>query len=241
MSHPYLKRTAAQVIGGEQRTGSNAATLAEDLLLLLHQPDSGTIAGESILFYVLAGAVLTDLALNGHITTSANAPVTTTGSKPPVDSILRSAWDYIAEKPRGVQVILAAIGPALRGPLLERLIERGDIRRGTRKVLGLFNMAVLEKGSDRRAGLVAEVRRVLVDGAEPRPPVAALSALLSASGALPQLNREIPWSSPVIARAKELEQGNWGAGAAAAAVNRTIMTIIFAHVINATARVEPRI
>jgi hypothetical protein len=33
----------------------SAPTLAEDLLLVLFQPDSGTIAGENTLYYVLAG------------------------------------------------------------------------------------------------------------------------------------------------------------------------------------------
>jgi hypothetical protein len=41
--------------------------IAEDLLLLLFDPRSGTIAGEGTLFYTLAGAVLADLAAGGHI------------------------------------------------------------------------------------------------------------------------------------------------------------------------------
>ena len=53
-----------------------------------------------------------------------------------------------------------------------------------------------------------------------------LAALLSASGTLPQFHREIPWTSPVISRAKELEQGNWGADAAGAAVTRTVTAIV---------------
>ncbi len=41
--------------------------LVEDVLLLLFQPDSGSIAGENILFYVLGGAALGDLALQERI------------------------------------------------------------------------------------------------------------------------------------------------------------------------------
>jgi hypothetical protein len=40
--------------------------IAEDVLLVLFQPSSGTIVGENTLFYVLAGAVLTDLAQQGR-------------------------------------------------------------------------------------------------------------------------------------------------------------------------------
>ncbi|MEV1155900.1 GPP34 family phosphoprotein [Micromonospora chokoriensis] len=206
---------------------SHTPTLVEDLLLLLFQPASGTIAGENTLFYVLGGAVLADLALGEHLTTTDRGRVSSVAGHPPSDSLLRSAWDYLAEKPRGVQTALAAIGPALRGPVLERLIARGDIDQEPRKVLGLFRTTALRDGrTERRSRLLADVRRVLVDGAEPQARVAALAALLSASGTLPQFHREIPWTSPVISRAKELEQGDWGADAAGAAVTRTVTATV---------------
>ncbi|BCB75210.1 hypothetical protein GCM10022251_34330 [Phytohabitans flavus] len=217
--------------------------LAEDLLLLLFQPNpgrgTGTIAGENTLFYVLAGAVLADLALGDHVLTERGRGgatlVKAIESRPPSDSILRSAWDYVVPKPRGVQTVLAAVGPPLRGPLLDRLVERGHLRRSSRKTLGLFTTTALGEGdTGRRARLLAEVRAVLVDGAEPQPRVAALAALLSGGGTLPQFDPEIPWTSPVIARAKELEQGNWGAGAAAEAVTRTVTAIVVNSVVVAT-------
>ncbi|MFG1923043.1 GPP34 family phosphoprotein [Cryptosporangium sp. NPDC048952] len=216
----------------------SAPTLAEDLLLLLFQPKSGTIAGENTLFYTLAGAVLADLGLSEHVRTSTGRSgatlVEAVEDNPPTDAVLRSAWDYVLPKPRGVQTVLAAVGPPLRGPLLDRLIERGEIRQVTKKTLGLFDRKVLEDGgTGRRAHLLDDVRRVLVDGAEPEPRVAALGALLSGSGTLPQFDPDIPWSSAVITRAKELEQGNWGAGAAAEAVTRTVTATIINSVITA--------
>ncbi|MFI6240548.1 GPP34 family phosphoprotein [Micromonospora sp. NPDC050795] len=209
----------------EARPGT--PTVVEDLLLLLFQPRSGTIAGENTLFYVLGGAVLADLALGDHLTTEARGRVSSVGGHPPSDDLLRPAWDYLAEKPRGVQTALAAVGPALRKPVLERLIARGDIDQEPRKVLGLFRTTALREGrTERRARLLADVRQVLVDGAQPQARVAALAALLSASGTLPQFHREIPWTSPVITRAKELERGDWGADAAAAAVTRTVTATV---------------
>jgi hypothetical protein len=215
-------------------------TLVEDLLLLLFQPRSGTIAGENTLFYVLGGAVLADLALGEHVTTEARGRVSSVADHPPSDDLLRPAWDYLAEKPRGVQTALAAIGPALREPVLQRLIARGDIDQEPRKVLGLFRTTALRDGrTERRARLLADVRQVLVDGAEPPARVAALAALLSASGTLPQFHREIPWTSPVISRAKRLEQGDWGAEAAAAAVTRTVTATVVNSAVAAIA-VLPR-
>ncbi|MET8123836.1 GPP34 family phosphoprotein [Micromonospora sp. NPDC005189] len=206
---------------------SDAPTLVEDLLLLLFQPGSGTIAGENTLFYVLGGAVLADLALGDHLTTTDRGRVSSVAGHPPSDDLLRPAWDYLAEKPRGVQTALAAIGPALRAPVLQRLIARGDIDQEPRKVLGLFRTTALRDGrTERRSRLLADVRQVLVDGAEPQARVAALAALLSASGTLPQSHREIPWTSSVISRAKELERGDWGADAASAAVTRTVTAMV---------------
>ncbi|MFF2082784.1 GPP34 family phosphoprotein [Nocardia sp. NPDC058176] len=229
---------------------SNSPILAEDLLLLLFQPNAGlhsgtgSIAGEGTLYYVLAGAVLADLGLGGHVRTDTGRLGTVTvaavADKPPSDPLLRESWEYVADKPRGVQTVLAATGPTLRAPLLDRLVERGDLRRGTRKTFGLFRTSVLEAGdSRRRDGLLADVRAVLVDGAEPTPRVAALAALLYGSGTLPQFDRDIPWTAPVIARAEELKNGNWGAGAAAEAVARTATATIVNSVIIAAA-VPPR-
>lgn len=209
-------------------------TLAEDLLLLLFQPNSGTIAGEGTLYYALGGAVLADLALHEHVTLaeSSGSKLETTSDRFPADPSLRSAWDYIDEKPRRVQTVLASIGPALRGPLLERLVERGDLERFERKTLGLFTTKALREGPNgRRAELLASVREALVDGVEPTARVAALAALISGSGTLPQFHRDIPWNSAVIARAKEFEQGNWGAGAAAEAVTRTVTAAVVSNAI----------
>ena len=214
-------------------------TLAEDLLLLLFQPASGTIAGEGTLFYVLAGAVLADLGLGGHVRTTVRSGTTTVAAvadRPPADDLLRESWEYVADKPRGVQTVLPATGPTLREPLLERLVERGHLRRRTRRTFGLFTSSVIEEGDTwRRVELLDEVRAALVDGAPPTARVAALAGLLHASGTLPQFHPGIPWTSPVIARAEELRDGSWGAGAAAEAVTRTVTAIIVSHVAVAAA------
>ncbi|MGW9632040.1 GOLPH3/VPS74 family protein [Agromyces sp. NPDC055520] len=160
------------------RAAVGTPLLAEDLLLLLFQPDSGSIAGEGTLFYVLAGAVLADLGLGEHVRTgtglTGTMKVQAVAENPPADHLLRTSWDHVVERSRGLQTVLAALGPPLREPLLERLVERGDIHRVARKVLGLFNTSVLEVGdSGRRDGLLADVRAVLVDGSEATPRVAS--------------------------------------------------------------------
>lgn len=204
--------------------------LAEDLLLVLFQPDSGTIAGENTLYYVLAGAVLADLALNESVTTTTRigaASVEGIEGRAPSDEILRSAWNYASDNPGGIQTMLAAIGPTLRQPLLERLIARGEIREENGKMLGLFKVTTLKDGgSGRRSGLIRDVRDVLMGSVEATPRVAALAALMWGSGTLPQFDPEIPWTSAVITRAQELGRGNWSADVATQAVARATAATI---------------
>ncbi|MEV1142778.1 GPP34 family phosphoprotein [Micromonospora sp. NPDC049799] len=143
----------------EPRKHADPPTLVEDLLLLLFQPGSGTIAGENTLLYVLGGAVLADLALGEHLATVDRDRVRSVEGHPPSDGLLRPAWDYLSGKPRGVQTALAAIGPPLRRPVLERLIARGDVDQKPHRVLGLFRTTALrEGGTGRRARLLAAVR-----------------------------------------------------------------------------------
>lgn len=224
---------------------NTSPTLAEDLLLLLFQPESGTIAGENTLFFVLGAAVLADLALENRVTatTSRGGSVTVRAveGRAPDDELHRPAWDYVADKPRGVQAVLAAVGPALRQPVLSRLIQRGDLRTHRRRVLGIIpSTALVEGGTCRRADLLRDVRAVLVDGVEPTPRVAALAALLWGSGTLPQFHPGIPWGSAVIARAKELEHGNWGAAAGGEAVTRTMTAIVINSAIVTAAVLPPQ-
>ena len=209
----------------------NAPTLAEDLLLVLFQPESGAIAGESTLYAVLAAAVLAELSFDEGVTTTTTrtgaAVVEAVEGRAPSDEILRSAWDYALGAPRAVQTLLAAIGPALRQPLLERLIMRGDIREENGKVLGMLKTTTLKDGGNgRRPALIREIREVLVESAEPTPRVAALAALVWGSGTLHKFDPEIPWNSVVITRAQELARGDWGAEGATQAVARATAAMI---------------
>ncbi|MGO3884682.1 MAG: GOLPH3/VPS74 family protein [Mycetocola sp.] len=223
--------------------GLGEPLVVEDLLLLLFKPDSGSIAGENILFYVLGGAVLTDLTLANSVTVEraglrGTVAQTVDGARPS-DELLHSAWDYLDGTPRAVQTLLAAVGPRLRGPVLDRLVQRGEIVRTAGKALGFIPTEKLSLGSpDRRAALVERVRAVLVDGVEPDTRTAALIALVSASDQLPTFHREIPWSGKVASRAAELEHGDWGAAGASEAVTRTMAAVAVSSVVTAVAVVS---
>lgn len=201
--------------------------LVEDLLLLLLDDDDGHIAGEATLFYTLGGAVLVELAMTGAVDVEkggflSGPKVKAVASVPPVDPLLREAYEKVAEKPRGVQSLLITLGTPLRAKVLDRLVERGHIRRESSKLLGFIpSTRMPAEGTAHEVDLMRRVRAVLVDGAVPDARTGAVAALLSASGTLPQLHRSIPWSGDVYARGKALEKGEWGAQAVSEAVVRT--------------------
>ncbi|WP_439593588.1 GOLPH3/VPS74 family protein [Microbacterium sp.] len=218
--------------------------ITDDLMLLLFDPHSGTIAGEGTLFYVLAGALLSDLALEGLVRTEGDGLggplVLARSDAAPDDELLRTGWQYVVDKPRRVQTVLAAVGPQLRGPVLDRLVARGDLARTRGRVLGILPTERLRLGvTGRREALVANARAALVDGAEPDSRTAALVALLSASGSLPSLWREIPWTGPVAERARAFERGDVGADGAAEAVARTMAAIVVNSLVAASV-IAPR-
>lgn len=206
--------------------------IVEDLMLLMTDDRSGAIAGEGTLYYTLGGAVLVELSLGGHVTVDPN-PTGLTGRKVhaasgarPEDPLLRDAREKVARRARGVQGVLAEIGTGLRETVLDRLAERGTLRRESRKWLGVFpTTSTRIADTAHKKALVEKVRAVLVDEAEPDARTAALVGLLSASGTLTNLHRDVPWSGKVYRRAKELEQSSWGADAVNTAVMRTMASV----------------
>ncbi|GAB7052414.1 GOLPH3/VPS74 family protein [Catenuloplanes indicus] len=206
--------------------------IVEDLLLLLLDDETGTPAKAGTLPYTLGGAVLVELAMLGRIDVEGAGSVLTgpkvvaVGDGPLPDPLLQAAYDEIARKPRTVQTLLLAIGGDLWTTVTGRLVERGELRRESKRVLGLFRTTRLPSvDTGHEAQLRAAIRAVLVDGAEPDARTAAITALLSGSGALPELRPRLAWSGDVHRRAKELEKGHWGASAVGTAVARTTAAV----------------
>ncbi|OEV27419.1 hypothetical protein AN219_22845 [Streptomyces nanshensis] len=210
----------------------NELLIAEDLMLLMMDDKSGTIAGEGTLYYTLGGAVLVELSLGGRVKADPDdrgltgVKVRAVPGRPLPDPLLRNAYETVAKRVRGVQSVLAEIGTGLREPVLDRLVKRGIVRRESKKWLGIFpSTSMTVSDLKRKKALVEKVRAVLVDDAEPDTRTAALVGLLSASGTLTSLHRSIPWSGKVYKRAKEVEQASWGAEA----VNTAVMRVMAAN------------
>ncbi|MEU8866843.1 GOLPH3/VPS74 family protein [Streptomyces umbrinus] len=210
----------------------NETLIVEDLVLLLMDDESGAIAGAGTLYYTLGGAVLVELGLDGHITVDENdkglngLKVRAVPGDALSDPVLQTAHEKVAERVRGVQTLLIEIGTGLHETVLDRLVERGMLRRESKKTLGVFrSTSTTAADTQHKKALMEKVRAVLVYGEEPDARTAAVIGLLSASGTLPSLHRSIPWSGKVYTRAKELEQASWGAEAVNTAVMRTVAAV----------------
>ncbi|MFC8668295.1 GPP34 family phosphoprotein [Streptomyces sp. NPDC057199] len=210
----------------------NETLIVEDLMLLLMDDESGAIAGAGTLYYTLGGAVLVELALDGHVTVDENdkglngLKVHAVSGNPLSDPVLQMAQEKVTDRVRGVQTLLIEIGTGLRETVLDRLVERGMLRRESKKTLGVFrSTSTTAADTGHKETLMEKVRAVLVYGEEPDARTAAVIGLLSASGTLPSLHRSIPWSGKVYKRAKELEQASWGAEAVNTAVMRTVAAV----------------
>ncbi|GAA4526938.1 hypothetical protein GCM10023160_22350 [Brachybacterium paraconglomeratum] len=222
------------------RGGSTDSTLVEDILLLLFQPSSGSIAGENTLFYILGGASLTELALRDLVqtTTDGTDRITSRATPPPEEVLLRPAWEYLARRSRYPQTVIAAVGPNLRSQVMETLLLKGHLHQTRTTFLGFVPRNRIELGSSRREELLSHVRAVLVDEAAADARTAALIALLSASAQLHQLDPDIPWTSAVIQRARGYESGHHSAQAAGLGVSQSTFLIISA--LAAAAAAAPR-
>lgn len=220
----------------------NDMLIVEDLMLLLLDDEAGVPAGAGTLYYTLGGAMLVDLALRGSVEIDegraglTGPKVLAVDGAAPADPLLRDAYEKVAEKPRGVQTLLITIGTGLDSQVMDRLVERGLLRREKKKLLRLFPVTSIEVEDGRHeAELRRKARAVLEDGETPDPHTAALLALVSGSGTLPLIRPALaPWSTATYQRAKELEKGHWGAEAVNTAVVRTAAAIAAASVATVT-------
>lgn len=219
-------------------TAPTDALVVDDLALLLFDPRTGAVVGDGMpLFHVLAGAVLIDLVVADRVRLEHPRrgldQVRTVGGTRPGTPVLATAWDEIDRKPMDVYTMVLVLGPRLRDPVLDRLVERGHLRREPGR--GLFRVArLVEADGTRRRDLVAAMRDVLVDGAPPSTHHAAVAALLSASGQLAAMHADIPWSGEVHTRGKKLERSAWAATTAGQAVQVGMASLIATNLFTAT-------
>ncbi len=203
-----------------------ATLIAEDLLLLLLDDESGALSHSDKIQPLLGGALLLELALaerievagkTGRWSTSKVAVLDGTALEEP---LLAEAIDTIAEKPRSAQDLVNLLGKGTKDVLLERLADRGLVRPVKDKVLGLFPRTTWPATDRTHEAAVRELLQgALVHGLTPDTRTSALIALLSSvDHAHKVVDRGDLPAKEVRRRAKEIANGAWAAKAVKDAV-----------------------
>jgi hypothetical protein len=195
-------------------------TLTEDLVLVLLDPDTGrAVVDSTSLDRAIGGALLLDLVTRGRITADgdgARARLTVADAAPTGDALLDTALARL-DKPLKAQKAVERLARGTRTPTLERLVERGLVRRERSRILGVLPVTTWPPLDARpRAELRGRVAAVLLDGAQPDQHLALLISLVHAVKAEHKI---VDGSRRQLrARAAEVADGEWAGKAVRKAI-----------------------
>ena len=201
--------------------------LAEDVLLLMLDDESGAFVAADKVRPALAGAVLAELALGGAVEVEAGKGlwrrahvVVDDAATEVLDPLLQGLIEHIGEKRRSPQDLVNRLGKDLPDQLCARLAARGLLRREESKVLGLFPKTRWP-AADRQheEGLRAALQRALVQGEEPDERTATVIAVLTAADVLPKVvNRGSMSKRELKNRAEQIAAAGWATEAVRKAI-----------------------
>ena len=214
--------------------------IAEDLLLLLTDDETGKLAASaSEVDVALGGALLVELTLMQRVDLAGPSEQVRTGrlvvrdatatSDPLLDEALATVGQKQGKKPQNV---VTALGKHARVRLYDRLVGRGLLRAESGKILGIFpghNWPAQDATHEDavRADLLTALRNAMT--ADPR--TGALISLLLALKAVPKAvgpaaaglsKREMN------ASAKRIAEGDWASGAVRHAIDGMNAAVIAA-------------
>lgn len=212
--------------------------IAEDLLLLLLDDETGAQRASASTDTLLGGALLVQLAADGLVQLQpaqsrwrsdddvVPAPGAATG-----DPLLQQSLSRVAERPRAAKDLLGPLGKGMRDELLGRLADRGILERQDDKVMGMFSRTRWPAVDSAHEHEVRHhIGQALVHGQLPDQRSAALVALLLGADELDVIDREGRPRKEIKRRAKEIAEGDWASEAVGKAVREvtdaTMMAII---------------
>ncbi len=216
--------------------------LAEDLLLLLLDDESGALSASSQIQVALGGAVLADLALAGAVVVAEKsglwhaAKVTVSGPAPS-EPVLAAAYAQVAEKERGAQDLVTRLGKGLKDQLVAGLVERGVLEQRQDRALGIFPRTRWPAvDSSHENDLRRDLGNALVHSLDPDARTAALVALLLALDQVHRVLEHEPLSNRDLKkRARQIADGEWAAKGVADAIAATNAAVTAAVVASTTA------
>jgi hypothetical protein len=206
--------------------------IAEDVLLLLVDDRTGRFIVDSTrLDNVLAGAVLVELVTIERVGFGSEGGFLKRGRMvvldptPSGDPVLdRALATVAASRPAKPEQLIAKLRKRLRTTLLERLSAAGELRRSSRKVMGILPRTTWQAvDSGRLKELRSRLQDVLVADATPDARTAVLVSLLAAVKAAPKIVSGD--KKAVQARAKDIAAGDWASAAVKKAIDAVSDTI----------------
>lgn len=216
--------------------------IAEDLLLLSVDDETGKTASVDNLGVRLAGALLADLAAANRTLVKGgpeagatkeerkqalDAYVQVTNNDPTGHPALDAALQAVLSTEGKAQAVVEAIAKDAEENLLAGLVERGILEKQQTKLFAMLPVTRWPAAdSAHEAQLRATLRKVLVEGAEPDERTATLISLIHGSGLVAGLvgkeNRKAAED-----RAEEIAGSDWGFATVATqvAIAATVATV----------------
>lgn len=209
-----------------------AMLIAEDLLLLAVDDETGKTVNVDNLGARLAGAILADLADADRILTrgapqagateeerkkASEANILITNNEPTGHVALDAALEILKEE-RQASKVVELVAKTAEDNLLAGLVERGILEKQETKLFALLPQTRWPAAdSEHEDALRANLKKVLLEGAEPDTRTGTLISLLHGSG----LVRNVVGKDDRKAaedRAEEIAGSEWGAANVAAQV-----------------------
>ncbi|WP_323095336.1 GOLPH3/VPS74 family protein [Intrasporangium sp. YIM S08009] len=214
--------------------------IAEDLLLLLTDDDTGRLVASGTLTDIaLGGALLVELALAHRVEVEGTAGrhrhdrLVVRDRTPTGDDVLDAALATVSrEEGKKPQSALTALSKGTRARLYERLVDAGVLRAANGRVLGVipthrWPSQDVRHETDVQGELVVSLRRGTATDAR----TGALIALLSALGAVPKVVDPVEVGvsrRELKERAARIAEGDWAAEAVRAAISSLMAAIVAA-------------
>lgn len=210
-------------------------SLGEQLLLLSYDDASGKpMIAASHLNYGLAGAYLLELFYAGRIGIDHGKLVALDRESP--DPVLVKVR---AERPRtAVWWVLHLASPQRRQEVLDRLVEKGLLRRTEHRVLGIFPVrAYPEIDTTLERQIIDHLRGVLTGSTQPDREAVGLLGLIHVCGLDQKL---FPGLDPKFIRGRihELTEGDWSAPAVRRAItimNAAVLAAVSGGIVSSNA------
>ena len=214
-------------------------TTAEDLLLIVTDPESGKPQLDSIKADpVIGGAHLLDLVAAGRISLDGQgrkARVVVDSHAPVDDPLLEQAFARVRNRGRQTsQNTVTRLGKHGRKQVSAALVAKGRLRQRPAKALGIFPLSrydVVDTG--RRNDLVNRVRASLLHGQPADGETGPLIGLLSAAD-LTKLLVDKPERKLAKERAKVIAEGDWASEGVRKAI-QAAQSAVTAGIVAATA------